>query len=337
MFHAQMIKRKVGFELPEARSAKFASGNFTFSVPSAPVSATRQDEGTISNSSHESTPSKLVAGGTTIDSTDSASASETDDSEETFWHSLRAIARAFKQVDRYMLEEIEDDIARFQDDPDYGEDVHIASRFETPDATTRLFIERVKAEKEGVVTASEAEEQSVKSKDEYEEAELQELVECLEDTTCLATWRSVFISLLVYQSSTPYSTDAPPWEEAKQRASTFQDLGVEIVDLCTGIKDELVSWEGTIGSAIEAKIKTLLLFDDIYARPTLWQDKEKLSPESHVLRKVFERHRRMMLRERNVLSSPSLESVISIAAVPVVVEPREGVAESQQEVSTYIS
>ena len=187
------------------------------------------------------------------------------------------IARTFEQIDRAMLDEIQDDILRrSQPGDDSTQQPTSISRFNDLRAhkDTESYVEAIR--KGTSHTSSET-----------------DVVAYLEDTECLTAWSWVHRAVIEHQGAS--ANYALPWRHAKARADEILNLAQGVMETyCSDECQDLTIHGGErVDAGIEAKLRTLLLFDSIYSRAFL-DDINSYHPlQSHQYKLLFDKFLRV--------------------------------------------
>ena len=183
------------------------------------------------------------------------------------------IARTFEQIDRAMLDEIQDDILRrTQPGDDSTQRPTSISRFNDLRAhkDTESYVEDIMQDTSH--TSSET-----------------DVVAYLNDTKCLTAWSWVQRAVLEHQGES-LQFSAVPWTHAKARADEILNLAQGIMETyCSDECQDLIIHGGErVGAGIEAKLRTLLLFDSVYSRPTYEDTRNQHISPSHRFKLYFD-------------------------------------------------
>ena len=81
-----------------------------------------------------------------------------------------------------------------------------------------------------------------------------------------------------------------PWIHAKVRANEMLNLAQRVLEIyCSNECQNLtIPGGGRVGAGMEAKLRTLLLFDSIYSRPTVEDIKKHHVTQTHQLTLFFD-------------------------------------------------
>ena len=194
------------------------------------------------------------------------------------------IARTFEQIDRAMLAEIRADIERnVQPSEGSTKPLTSTSRFSDTffrgtlysDTQAHEDVERyIEDIEKGIShTSSEADNSAY-----------------LTNSKCVTAWSWVHSAVLEYQGRSDHHY-LLSWTKAKIRANEILDLALAVLETYDSdeCRDLLVPGREGVGVGIEAKLRTLSLFNTIYSRPTYEDDKNKHSPGNHAFDILFNR------------------------------------------------
>ena len=179
---------------------------------------------------------------------------------------LVTIAQIFEQIDRVMLDEMQDDMRRHaQPNKESTERSTSASRFSDmqADKDPEIFFEDVK---KGIShTSSET-----------------DILAYLTSINCLTAWSWVFKAVLEYQGRSDHS-HLLPWSQASDLAAHILDLARAVLEIYESEKYQDLTFPGREGvdAGIEAKLRTLLLWNRIHSRPTYEDTKNGRLAGSH--------------------------------------------------------
>ena len=164
------------------------------------------------------------------------------------------IARIFEQIDVVMRDEIQNDIEW---------------------TSGSLFIDlREHRESESYV-------EDIKTGTSHTSSEADTLA-YLTDTKCVTVWAWVHRAILKHQGEANHCFLAS-WELAKARANEILNLALEVLQIyeSDGYRDLHVPGREGVGAGIEAKLRTLSLFESIFTRPTADDVKGARHPYDH--------------------------------------------------------
>lgn len=97
-----------------------------------------------------------------------------------------------------------------------------------------------------------------------------DIVAYLSDTKCLRAWSWVHHAILGYQSAGVDDDAALPWTHARAQANEMLNIAQRVMETYRSdeFQDLTMHGDERIGAELESKLRTLLLFDSIYSRPT---------------------------------------------------------------------
>ncbi len=180
------------------------------------------------------------------------------------------IARIFEQVDRVMLDEIEEDILRCVQPEDESHP--------QPFSTSRFINLRTHKDSESYF-------EDVRKGISHTSSDTDTFA-YLTDTKCVTTWSWVHSAVLKHQDDSDLCFHLS-WTQAKARANEILNLALAVLE--TYDSDEYQAQPGreSVGAGIEAKLRTLLLFDTIWSRPTSTNTETHTDPSNHEFARSF--------------------------------------------------
>lgn len=184
------------------------------------------------------------------------------------------IARTFEQLDRVMLDEMQEDIERCSP---------LSKDSSQPRTRTSRFSDmRSHKDSESYVEDAKKGNSHTSSK--------KDTLANLTDTKCLTAWSWVHRAILEYQGGSDVSYRVG-WIEAKARANQILNLALAVLEAYDSDQRQNLQESGHEGvdTGIEAKLRTLLLFDSIYSRQAIEEAKKELFPRPHTFTSSFER------------------------------------------------
>lgn len=184
------------------------------------------------------------------------------------------IARTLEQLDRVMLDEIQNDIRRC---------LTPAEDSSQPPVSTSPF------SNVGAHDESDSYVQDIKKGTSHTTSETDTFA-YLSDTKCVTTWSRVHYAVLKSQGDSLRSSDVS-WTQAKARANEILSLAQAVLEIyedddCQNLR---IPGREIIGASIEAKLRALHLFDAIYSRPTNLEENRHTIPNSHEFIRSFDR------------------------------------------------
>ena len=174
------------------------------------------------------------------------------------------MAKAFEQIDQEMLYEMQDDITRcLQPSDERHAGVWSSSRFSDTQPNKDIGVEDIKRGVSLILSETGT-------------------TNYLANTTCLTAWSWVYQVLLAYQGSSSHH-HLMPWSQAKSRANTILNFAQAVLEIYeTEICQNLIkTGHENVGVGVELKLRALLSFHDIYARPAFEETKAGRFPLRH--------------------------------------------------------
>ncbi len=165
------------------------------------------------------------------------------------------IARLFEQIDHVMLDEIEEYL-RGREQLESGS---LREPLAVPERPWSIYIRQHKE--------SESYIEDIRKRTSHTSSETDTFA-YLTDATCVMTWSWVHSAILRRQGhSNQYQTVS--WTQTKARANEILNLALAVLEVCDSddYQDLLIPKREGISAGIEARLRTLLLFDSIYSRP----------------------------------------------------------------------
>ena len=184
------------------------------------------------------------------------------------------IARTFEQLDRVMLDEIQNDIKRC---------LPPARDSSQPPISTSPF------SNVGAHDESDNYVEDIKKGTSHTTSETDTFA-YLSDTNCVMTWSRVRTAVLKSQGDDLRAGDVS-WTQAKARANEILSLAQAVLEIYENDDCQTLRIPGReiVGASIEAKLRALYLFDSIYARPTNLETNSRTIPNSHEFVRSFDR------------------------------------------------
>ena len=198
------------------------------------------------------------------------------------------LANAFEQIDQEMLTEMQEDIQRcLQPSDELHPEVWSSSRFSDTQVHKDKGVEDIK--------------QSVS----HTQSEV-ETLRYLADTTCLRAWSWVHQVLLEYQGLI-YQHERTSWTLAKSRAERILNFAQAVLEIYESkvCQNLFINGHENTGLGVELKLRALLPFHDIYARPKSGENAGALYLRRHDFRDSFS----SFLSRRKRKSNPSNNEV----------------------------
>ena len=164
------------------------------------------------------------------------------------------IARTFEQIDAVMRDEIRNDI----------------------EWTSTSVFNNLREHRE-----SESYVEDIKTGTSHTSSEADTLA-YLTDIKCVTVWTWVHRAVLKHQGDVNHSNHAS-WEQAKARANEILNLALEVLQIYESdeYRDLHVPGREGVGAGIEAKLRTLSLFESIFTRPTANDVQKDRLPSNH--------------------------------------------------------
>ena len=178
------------------------------------------------------------------------------------------MAQAFEQIDRAMLYEMEEDIARcVQPSDELHPEAWSSSRFSDTQVNKDRGVEDIKQRVSHILSETET-------------------LNYLADITCLTAWSWVYQVLLAYQGPGDRSY-LVPWSQAKSQANKILNFAQAVLEIYESEECQNLIKTGheNVGVGVEFKLRTLLSFGDIYGTPTSkeWSDGHTPRPHEFVI------------------------------------------------------
>ncbi|KAK5310439.1 hypothetical protein LTR93_012028, partial [Exophiala xenobiotica] len=177
---------------------------------------------------------------------------------------LRSIALVFGQVDKQMLEEIEDDKKRLPKG-------HPPKPYTSQRGTSRFW----EPEANGIADCLR------KAPGAFPDSSSPDtdIVSYLSNTSCVTAWTMVQGALLEFQGPGNDSNKLM-WDSAISKASLFLELGEKALKSWSPARQTFQP-SAAIAAGVEAKLERLLMFNDIYSRKSWWDHQDHHNPPNH--------------------------------------------------------
>ena len=180
------------------------------------------------------------------------------------------MANAFEQIDQEMLTEMQEDIQRcLQPSDELHPEVWSSSRFSETQLHKDKGVENIKQS----VSHAQSEAETLKY---------------LADTTCLRAWSWIHQVLLEHQSPITQD-DRTQRSRAKSRANRILNFAQAVLEVYQNkvCQNLIINGYENIGIGVELKLRALLSFGDIYARPRKGEKADALSQRRHAFGDSF--------------------------------------------------
>ena len=178
---------------------------------------------------------------------------------------LMTIARTFEQIDRIMLDEMQADIERRMEPSNES----TQGRF----STSPFYDTQAHTDSENYV-------QDIKRSISHTSSEIA-IFAYLADSRCVTAWGWVFNAVVKLQGDSEDCFHVQ-WGQAKARADEILNLASRVVEKYNSDEcQNLLSSREEVGAGIEAKLTTLLSFDNIHSRQTIEDIRKHHYPPHH--------------------------------------------------------